>query len=66
MTKKLMICRDNSAGYQNKLTIGKTYEVEIVPGIFESRPFVEFTDDDGKTCGAHKHRFEDADKDKKQ
>ena len=56
--KQKAICVDNSGSYQYRLTVGKLYEVEKVPGIFDTRPFYEFVADDGKEGASHTYRFE--------
>lgn len=52
----LVSCAD---GYQYKLTEGKIYNClnGLEEGIFYSRPFVSFIDDNGKKCSCHASRF---------
>lgn len=48
-----------AVGTQNyNLTKGREYKVEVREGIFETRPYVYFTDDNGKPSICHLTRFE--------
>lgn len=51
MTKKTMICIDNSKGYRDTLTVGKAYEVT------DDGQYYEFRNDNGAHSSAFKHRF---------
>lgn len=57
-TKQKMRLIDNDGSYRYKTTLHKIYEVELVEGIFDTRPFYEFIDDNGSRTGCHTYRFE--------
>lgn len=50
-------CIDNS-GYLYTLTLGKIYELEILPGIFSNSPYYSFVGDDGVHRACHTYRFD--------
>lgn len=51
MTKKTMICTDNSDGYENLLIVGKAYEVS------DDSPFYGFKNERGGFSSAYQSRF---------
>lgn len=57
--KRKMRLVDNSGSYQYTTTLNKVYEVEKVEGIFETRPFYQFINDEGKETACHLYRFEE-------
>lgn len=44
-------------GYNN-VTEGNEYEIKVIPGIFETRPFIGFTDDAGEYRECYTWRFD--------
>ena len=51
------ICRANY-GYEDKLTNGKTYEIEVTPRILEMTPLCKTIGDKGRITECHLERFE--------
>lgn len=52
------ICKDNSGGYQDTLTVGKIYTGKRVEGIFTNWPYLEVLEDDqGKSISGYLSRF---------
>ena len=55
------ICKRNDS-YEHNMTIGKVYEIRVVPGIFESDPYaIAETSDNGKGFACHLRRFTNLD-----
>ncbi len=55
--KKFRATCHSSRSYEGQLTIGKEYEVEIIPRILPCSPLCCFMNDRGKMSEAHLERF---------